>query len=66
MRIMVHHRHGEDIVGEGDDEGEVLEELEKYCRYWWDEVSDEEPPEGKDEVIAEYFAKREDEWWEFR
>lgn len=63
--ILVHHRHGEDVL-EGKDEEEAVHELAEYCREWWDEISNRKPPKDQHRLITRYFDKKEDEWWEFR
>lgn len=64
--ILVHHGHGEDVL-QGKSEEKVIDQLAKYCRQWWSDVHKNKPkPENRDELITQYFAAREDEWWEFR
>ena len=63
--VVIHHRHGEDVL-QGANDSEALGYLAEYCREWWDEVSDKRAPKDQYKLIEQYFEKKEDEWWEYR
>lgn len=62
--LVISHRYGDSISAYASQEL-AWEDLENYCRYWWEsELPDEPMPAEDEDIVTDYFDLVGNEWWE--